>query len=277
MKYRLFFCLFILTILTSCQTNYDLLCMDTGENSTITSEITDLNYSSYLKKIWIVKENDRDSGEINDYPSFFITDISDGIIKGSMSSGIRAFPNCYVKSFDSKNLVDFSGAIEDGVGKCQYGNNKSNANGEMELIFKDDEIEATICSSSGNDPVFSKIYGKKFVYHPYNIQDDEYMLDVNNYAAELNYWGKVNITTGYINANHPYAVAYITDIDGNILYEFKGMTNGVKVTYIKIEDINNDNLLDIKIILDYPNLEYIYIQMDNGLFYNSKLDTNDKM
>ncbi len=273
MKYKLFFCVFILFILTSCQMKHDALSSDINGSLTVSSEAADLNYDQYLKKIWIVKENDRDSEVINDYPSFFITDVSDGIITGSMSIGIRAFPNCYVKSFDSKNLIEFSGAIEDGVGKCQYGNNNS-ANGEIELIFKDDEIEAIICSSSGNDPVFSKIYGKKFVYHPYNIQDDKYMLDVSNCVTELNYWGKVNITTGYINANHPYAVAYITDNDGNILYEFKGMTNGVKVTDIKIEDINNDNLLDIKISLDYPDLEYIYIQMDDGLFYNSKLDIN---
>jgi len=64
----------------------------------------------------------------------FLTDVNDGIIKGSMSIGIRAFPNCYVKSFDSNNLIEFSGTIEDGVGKCQYGNNISNANGEIELI-----------------------------------------------------------------------------------------------------------------------------------------------
>lgn len=274
MKRNFIMIILVLIILTSCQVNPSLSPNNTNEELLNTVKTYVSAYDPYLKKIWIVKENDRDSGLINDYPSFFLTDVNDGIIKGSMSIGIRAFPNCYVKSFDSNNLIEFSGTIEDGVGKCQYGNNISNANGEIELIFKDDEIEAIICSSSGNDPVFGKIYGKKFVYHPYNIKDEENMLYVNNCVTELNYWGKVNITTGYINADHPYAVAYITDTDGNILYEFKGMTNGVKITDLKIEDINNDNLLDIKIMLDYPNLEYIYIQMYDGLFYNSKLDIN---
>lgn len=264
--------MFILIIFTSCQTNYDLLSIDTNGSLTITSEFTDLNYNPYLKKIWIVKN--RDTNANIDYPSFFITNIENNIITGNMSVGIRAVPNCYVKSFENKYLIEFSGIIENGIGKCQYNYKKNNTKGEMELIFKNNEIEATINSESKDDPIFSNIHDEKYIFQPYNIQDEELLLDVKNYETKLNSWGNVNITTGYINAYHPYAVVYITDIDGNILYVFEGLTNGIKIKDLKIEDINNDNLLDIKIMLDYTDLEYIYIQMGDGLFYNSKLDIN---
>ncbi len=184
-----------------------------------------------------------------------------------MSFGAKAVPDCYVRSFDSKYFIEFSGIIENGVGKCQYNYKGKTAIEEMELIFKNNEIEATINSKSEDEPTC-------YTFQPYNIEDEELLSDVKNYEVNLNSWGNVNITTGYINAYHPYAVVYITDIDSNILYIFDGLTNGVKIKDIKIEDINNDNLLDIKIMLDYPNLEYIYIQMDDGLFYNSKLDIN---
>lgn len=277
MKRYFIMIIFALITLTSCQADPGLS-SNNGDEDLLNTVKADVSaYGMYLKKIWIVKENDRDSEAINDYPSFFITDVNDGMVTGSMSVGSRAYPDCYVKSFDNNYLTGFSGVIENGAAKCQYGNNKSNTDGEIELIFKDKEIEAVIRPSSDNDPVFNKINGKKFVYHPYNIQDEKNMSDVENYAAKLNYWGEVNITTGYINAFHPSAVAYITDNDGNILYEFEGITNGVKIADVKIEDINNDNLSDIKIMLDYPDLVYIYIQMADGSFYDSKLDSNEEI
>ncbi|MDE5946272.1 MAG: hypothetical protein K2G63_03035 [Oscillospiraceae bacterium] len=108
-----------------------------------------------------------------------------------------------------------------------------------------------------------------------NIKNHE-LSDIKSYPVNLHFWGNVNITTGYIEAHHPYAVAYLTDEDNNILYQFTGIINGYKIKNVLTEDVNNDGLEDIKIILDHSseNLAYIFIQTEDGLFYDSKLDPN---
>lgn len=105
MKRYFIMIIFALITLTSCQADPGLS-SNNGDEDLLNTVKADVSaYGMYLKKIWIVKENDRDSEAINDYPSFFITDVNDGMVTGSMSVGSRAYPDCYVKSFDNNYLM----------------------------------------------------------------------------------------------------------------------------------------------------------------------------
>lgn len=223
-------------------------------------------YESVLKKIWIIKNTN------NFIPSIYITKIENGIIEGKWSLLRLTLPDCYTESFDSVSYGSFEGTINSGYAKCKFSDEAGS--GEFDLSLKENEIiEATIQFTE------KKYTDKEYpegnhVFEPYTISDYGMPDNINCNFINLNSWGNVFLKTGYVSAHHPYAVAYLTDENDNILYEFKGLSNGWKIDDVIIEDVNNDGLKDITIKLDTLNVNiiYIFIQMDNGLFYDSKLD-----
>lgn len=225
------------------------------------------DYLYYLQKTWVIRE-------INDFmPSIYITNIENGIVEGKWSLH-PILPDCYVNSFESLEYGTIKGTINNGEAQCKF--DDVSGSGIIELIFKENNIIEANIEFTNKEYIDKEYPNGDYTFYPYSISDLSVLTDKKIYPVDLEYWGKVNVTTGYITAHHPYAVAYLTNADGNILYRFKGFTNGVKVTEVVIEDMNDDGLLDIKIILGMPGvktrLEYIFIQMKNGLFYNSKLD-----
>lgn len=257
-------------ILISC--NHEL----SDRNQTIMLSNTDNDpendsiYESILKKIWIIKNTN------NFTPSIYITKIENGIIEGKWSLKLIT-PDCYTTSFEPQKYGTFKGIIVDELAKCDF--TDESGDGTLDLVFNgDDTISASIQFSK-------KKYSDKeypegnYVFEPYTISDYGMPDNINCYFINLNSWGNVFLKTGYVTAHHPYAVAYLTDENDNILYEFKGLSNGWQISEVLIEDMNNDGLKDIKIILDTPmiGMEYIFIQMKNGFFYDSKLDPDSSI
>lgn len=227
------------------------------------------DYSYYLKKTWVIRG-------INDFmPSIYITNIDNGIVEGKWSLH-PILPDCYVNSFESLEYGTIKGIISNGEAQCKF--DDVSGSGIIKLIFKENSIIEANIEFTNKEYIDKEYPNGNYIFYPYSISDLSVLTDKKIYPIELEYWGKVNIITGYITAHHPYAVAYLTDSDDNILYRFKGLTNGVKVTEVVIEDMNDDGLSDIKIILGMSGVktrvEYIFIQMENGLFYNSKLNSN---
>ncbi len=251
-------------ILISC--NYEL----SDSNKTIMLSNNgfenDSIYESILKKIWIIKNTN------NFTPSIYITKIENGIIEGKWSLELIIMPDCYTTSFESPKYGAFKGIITDGLAECDF--KDESGDGTLNLVFNEnDTIDASIQFSNKN--YSDKEYPEgNYVFEPYTISDYGMPDNINCYFINLNSWGNVFLKTGYVTAHHPYAVAYLTDENDNILYEFKGLSNGWQISEVLIEDMNNDGLKDIEIILDTPmiGMEYIFIQMENGFFYDSKLD-----
>ena len=237
-------------------------------NFTEIDNIYDYEYA--YKKIWIIKNTS------NFTPSIYITKIESGIIEGNLSLLRLITPDCYTTSFESQKYGTFKGTIAEGLAKCDFTDEAGD--GTLDLVFnEDDTISASIQFS--NKKYSDKEYPEgNYAFEPYTISDYGMPDNINSYFINLNSWGDVILKTGYVTAHHPYAVAYLTDENDNILYEFKGLSNGWQISEVLIEDINDDGLKDIKIILDTPPelcIEYIFIQMEDGLFYDSKLDPDE--
>ncbi|MDL2281264.1 hypothetical protein LJC10_05340 [Selenomonadales bacterium OttesenSCG-928-I06] len=264
-------------MLTSCVLN---LSSHGSPNST--------NHNQYLKKVWVGKKWDN-----LDSFSFFITKIENGVVEGKISRAFVEMPDCYTSSFHpSEFLTDFSGILNDGVAECQF-SSKSGKKRNLRLTFKKNgEIEAEVKYDrrvKGQSDVFEP-YSINNVFRPYNLTDvrNITVLKEHSFPIELNYWGKVNFVSAKINiGSNDYPAAYLTNEHGDILYEFEISTKIEEVASmiigVLVEDMSNTSLKRIKIISHFPkapevkHIEKTFIQMNNGLFYDSKLDAKDEI
>lgn len=241
----------------------------TNVDKNSTTEDNNFNLKKYTNKIWISKSN-------SDF-SFTITDIKYNIIKGIISTdGIISLP-CYnyTENLKERNNSDFIGIIQDGKAICEFGYDKYGNIGKIELSFVGDTtIKANINFIYKQE--YTKITDGEYYFKPYYRQlkdisslDGTPLTEEKHFTVELNSWGFVNITTGYVLEKHPYAVAYITNNNREILYEFYYFINGIKIEDIIVEDINNDGLKDVSILFDICKDEPLrsnFIQLKNGLF-----------
>lgn len=241
------------------------------------SKYDKIDYNKYLKKIWVIEDE-----SIHDnygMQSFLITKIDNSKIEGKIAFGTLALPTCFYFSLeDFDPTVSFKGIISNGTAKCTFNESDNGNKGTLELIFNNcSEMNAIIQFENYEYPQSSNLPDGKYRFVPYNFSSIEHLTDVKSFSANLNDWGNINITTGYIDIQHPYAVAYITDASENIFYRFDGITNGIKIKNVFVEDVNSDDLQDVRIALDTQEnekIEYIYIQNADGVFYDSKLDSD---
>lgn len=121
-----------------------------------------------------------------------------------------------------------------------------------------------------------KIDGK-FLFRPYNLADiDNLLIDEElSFSTKLNSWNDIQFVTGISTGNKPHPVAYLTNEKNDIIYQFSApFPTASKIISVVIEDFNEDELKDIKIITDFSDspskvlIEWIFYQMENGLFYN---------
>jgi len=245
--------------------------------------IDTIDYNQYRKKIWVVKSW---NGGAYDYSSFFISKIENRVVEGKLSTSSVAKPDFYFYSLDpSKYLGDLSGTVNNGVAKCQFSDKDGNK-GNVTLVFKEDnEIEATIEYTDKGSAYKDLSLDGNYLFRPYNLADinlaginEITLLEDHSFAVDLNSWGSVNFVSGESNTGdkiHP--VVYLTNEHDDILYDFAApFKTGSEITEASIKDINEDGLKDVTIFTGFndPNIEHIewiFFQMDNGLFYNSNL------
>ncbi|MCL2638161.1 MAG: hypothetical protein FWD48_07275 [Oscillospiraceae bacterium] len=229
-----------------------------------------IDYTEYLNKIWIINDWDYESYRYS--LSFFINSIEAGNIRGELSvGGITAMPAFYFYSFNSVKFCDFEGVIIDGTAECEFDDGEGNK-GIISLNFGNNQIEAEIKFTSKKFPDLNNTADGIYIFEPYNLEHlSSSMINTFALTVDLNSWRIVNLVTTVIDGNKPYPTAFLTNEYGDILYQFGAYQVGSKITDVFIEDINEDGLKDVKIITDF-GIEFLFLQMENGLFYRSALE-----
>jgi len=214
-------------------------------NQSIITTIDTIDYSKYVKKVWVVKDDTDNSS------SFCISEIVNWKIIGKFSLVGEAIPsNCY---YLPDHYEDLTGTIDNGTAECRFSDEKGNK-GNIKLFFKpNNEIEATIKYTEKSQD--NKHYKDgTFKFRSYNLNDANKGVSIikdQSFTVDLNSWGTVRFVTSKAmggNDKHPTDF-YLTDEDENILYDFEQNTYNIDVNAVSFQDVNKDGLKDIIIII----------------------------
>lgn len=248
-----------------------------GKSTPTTTTIGNaIDYKEYLKKTWI---RNADTNFPNDGGvSILISKIEDGKIQGKLSA-VGYSPGYNMDS------AEFEGTVNNDTAECQLVNDSRGNKGTVKFLFEPNgtlEATITIIKKSG-DTVMSLPEGT-FEFTPYNLKNIKSFTLIENqtFMVDLNSWGNVKFVSGKLTAgNHIPVVFYLTNKDGDILYNFNAtFPYSVDVKAVSFEDVNKDGLKDIIIIVaDNYNgssggpIAAIYLQNADGSFTNNyKLD-----
>lgn len=234
-------------------------------NNTVTRNNT-INYNQYIGKTWIKK-----NGNYN--TSFCISSIANGKITGYLSS---LYGGAVPTTYDFKK--NFTGTINKNTAQCQLSDSNGNK-GTITLVFnQNDEIEATINLTAKSQNTDMQPQEGTFEFIPYNLSSIKgfSLLKNQSFMVNLNSWGNVRFVSGKLTAgNHIPVVFYLTDTQGNILFDFNpSLPYNADVNAVSFVDLNKDRLKDIIIIVDYngvngvSQLATVYFQKIDGSFIN---------
>lgn len=225
-----------------------------------------IDYNRYVKKTWI-QENSTNG------TSFCIHKIANGKIIGRFDSSEPAVPNHY-------NLENLTGTVNNDTAECQFSDTFGNK-GNIKLVFKsNNEMEATIKLTSKSQHNNKCPHEGTFKYKTYNIKDIKGFSSIKDqsFMVNLNSWGNVKFVSGKLTGgNHIPTVFYLTNKDGDILYDFisdEDLPYSVDVKAVSFKDVNKDGLKDIIVIAvdNYNNsgacIANVYFQKSDGFFTN---------
>lgn len=214
-----------------------------------------MDYSQYMKKIWVVKG--WDYWEICGYdnPSFRIDRMENGRLEGRFE----------IEGLADNKTQNFEGTIYDGVAEC---------------VFFDDGNEGMISMKfESEEEIRAEIeYGGKYetyFFRPYNLADiSEFIVDEEqSFWKDLNSWGEVYFAVGIMDTRHSYPLVQLVNEKHDILYQFwTNWLSGTEIYNVSIEDINGDGLKDVRICIcfsnqpDLPYIEKIFLQEEDGFF-----------
>ena len=209
--------------------------------------------------------------------SFSISKIENGEMTGELFvvGPAPSYPNA---------LANFNGIINNDTTECQFTDSRENE-GTIKLVFKpNNEMEATITLTNKAQDRKAQPPVGTFQFAPYNLKDIEGFspIEYQSFMVDLNSWGNVKFVSGKLTGgNHIPVVFYLTDENGDILYNFNAtLPYMVDVKAVSFEDLSKDGLKDIIIIVDdgYAGqgnvpLATVYFQKADGSFANDlKLD-----
>ena len=249
---------------------------DKGMPVTATTTGNAIDYQQYLKKTWV---RNKDTNFPNDGSlSILISKIRDGKIQGKLS----VVGNGPAYNMDS---TEFKGSVNNDTAECQLVNDSSGNKGTIKLLFKPNgTLEATIIITEKSGDAVMNLPEGAFEFTPYNLKNIKGFALIENQTFDvyLNSWGNVKFVSGKLTAgNHIPVVFYLTNKDGDILYDFNAiLPYSVDVKAISFTDVNKDGLKDIIIIAtDNCNdsagepIATVYLQKPDGSFINDyKLD-----
>lgn len=230
-----------------------------------------IHYNQYMKKTWIKNKNY--SSQENGV-SFTISNIENGKITGELTI-VGPEPSC------ANTVADLSGTISKDTAECQFTDSRGNK-GNIKLVFNpNDTMEATIRLINKSTDVTAQPPEGTFQFTPYNLKNiKEFTPNENqSFLVNLNLWGDVKFVSGkFTGANYVSVGFYLTDKEGDILYDFDPtITSNVDVKAVSFKNVNNDELKDIIIIISGSDnsiqMATIYLQKPDGSFSNDpKLD-----
>lgn len=245
------------------------------------------NLKACMKKVWVV--DGMENGDIYFGPfSFCITDMQRGMIVGQYRyNGIATW------EYDERDgKGEFTGKIRNGRVECSFQSEDGN---EADLILTswgDMQVEAKVgCLRNGDEWQYSKESKETYRFRPYNLSDVENItvLEEHSFELELDLWGPIRFVAARIDnrgLGRYYPATYLTDIEGNILYQFGSneYTAGEEIYDIVIEDINGDGLKDIGVITWFSFIDKngekdltrwdFYQKQDGGFCLNSSYSIN---
>lgn len=203
------------------------------------------NYNQYLKKNWI-RSTDTNFPE-NGGLSIVISSIKDGKIKGEISA-VGSGP---AYNMDSSG---FEGRVEKDTAECELVDDSRGNKGTVRLNFKSPGIlEATVAITERSEDNIMTLPEGIFEFAPDNLKNIEGFqpIEEQSFLVDLDSWGKVKFVSGKLTAgDHIPTVFYLTDEDGNILYQFNTtFPYSVDVEAVSFKDLNSDGLKDIVIIV----------------------------
>ena len=222
---------------------------------------SEIDYMSYQNKIWIdanepIEETSRDKF------SFVITKMESDYVEGQYM-----LENTVINP--QKGLPgSFSGKIEGTEIQCQLLYEGKEAGCMVLQCVSDNRMNADI-HYEGTD--------KTLTFKVYNIEDlkeTDIILDQNRaITIEMDKWGMVQIIRGVIYYGDRPPVAFMTNKQGDILYEFQAeFENGTFIKEIEVLDLNEDELKDVDIVTrDYDEekepVHWLFYQEEGATFY----------
>ena len=263
----LFVLIFLLNLLYSQE--FAIKAFATNLND-IKNEETENNCKEYLYKIWIPEKGE----EV--LFSFFISRESHGFLEGKLKIGYVAEKNAFWNGYEIMNMdpVDFIGKIENGKAECNFTDFEGNE-GKLFIWFQSEaglEAQIQFCNE---DLAKEKVREtKKLAFRPYNLTDleDSYIFNCS-LETKLEPWGEVQFIGGKFDTGLKfYPIAFMTDIEGNILGNFNNSyPTGTEMSEVFVEDFNQDGKQDVKWICKFadPDVEdwnCIFFQREDGIF-----------
>ena len=258
-------------------------------------DTAEFDYNPYLKKIWIVGDENQSPYQL----SFIISKVENGIIEGKFSMNGVMNP-CY-NTITNWGWGNFVGTISNGVAECFFVRDDSvrmigkigfgqtgayRARAMFEFKSKNEIVVTVDYAEYYNAPLVSGT----FLYNPDNfdnlVSDNQHLTltEETSYSFVSEYWGNSTLVTAvFLNptSGNKTLVAYLLDDENNILCDFReriGLAD--KFVDVVIDDCDNDGLTDIKFtIAPYvfeiddsttdPAQYYdvIFYQVENGWFY----------
>lgn len=230
-----------------------------------------IDYNQYIKKTWIKSKNNQNQ---ENGVSFIISNIDNKKMTGELTV-VGPEPSC------ANTVAHLSGTINKDTAECQFTDSRGNE-GNIKLIFKpNDEIGATIILIKKSTDDIAQPPEGTFQFAPLNLKNEKEFspIESQSFIVKLNSWGNVKFVSGkFIGANYVPVGFYLTNKDGDILYEFDStITYNVDIKAVTFKDVNRDGLKDIIIIASGSDgsdqVVTIYLQKSDGSFSNDpKLD-----
>ena len=200
-------------------------------------------------------------------------------MEGKMVTGEIAECFYFEPLGSQKYLGNLLGSIIDGVYQCHFKDGAGNE-GDFELEFlKNDRIKGTIRYDHKEEYYEDTQMDGTYLFRPYNISDWEYVIIDKDKSFEVNLdsWGDVHFVVGVMAINKSYPVAFLTNEQNDILFNFGApYQNASEIREVVIDDMNGDGLKDVKIVTHFPfetdegepwHWDWMFYQLQGGLFY----------
>gem|GEM_PF-6004649 len=222
-------------------------------------------YASLLNKVWIVDRPERRFGVAFE---FILTKAEDNEIEGFIKLG-GGIDDSYWIGYPKRRKAckPFKCRVSDGKGKCSFWNEGYQV--EATFVFhEDDRIEAGIRCDKLN-------INETHRFRPLNLTDEMLHDDISSTPVWFETWGEVNLVSATTDSNHSITWMYLTDDNGDILYEMccsHAFNGGILFWDVFIDDINQDGRLDIWAVIygegceDNERIVTIFYQAENGYF-----------
>ena len=260
---------------------------DNKEQSADKSEEED-KWQYVPQKVWLA-EDWYEKEEVYEDLSLFFSRISDGKIEGNFWLDYTIRPDEHLYSQErEEDYGTITGEYQGNKAQCTLVWDNEKINGTMELELRDKSIIQVKIKIHTNSKKKKWSDERNMVLKPYNFNDEiaqsnrrSVTNEISETPVKLDGWGSVNFVSRVRTSKKTALFLYLTDDDGNILYEFTPyVPNDFQVKQFKFTDVNNDNREDLLLeVCGRPDpemlVENVFLQNEMGGFVLDQESTPD--